>query len=111
MTELLSGRGEVIAFTTIYDAKYVPPGHEDQVPYVIALVKPREMDKPITAQLTDLTWHKETRETEGGSFLVDIPDVEIGMEVEMVTRKLQSGGNSGIIIYGYKFRPPLPRVS
>jgi uncharacterized OB-fold protein len=44
----------------------------------------------ITAQLTDLGSQK----------------VEIGMPVEMVTRKLRSDGDErGIIIYGYKFRP------
>jgi uncharacterized OB-fold protein len=44
----------------------------------------------ITAQLTDL-----------GS-----DPVEIGMPVEMVTRKLrQDGDERGILLYGYKFRP------
>jgi len=36
----------------------------------------------------------------------------IGMPVEMVTRRVQSCGDEGAIIYGYKFRPsrfdPLP---
>ncbi len=46
----------------------------------------------VTAQLTDLGNQK----------------VEIGMPVEMVTRKLRSDGDErGIIIYGYKFRPVL----
>ena len=40
----------------------------------------------LTAQLTDL----------------DGP-VEIGMRVEMVTRKLRSEGPEGMILYGYKF--------
>jgi uncharacterized OB-fold protein len=32
--------------------------------------------------------------------------VEIGMPVEMVTRKIRSDGNErGILVYGYKFRP------
>jgi hypothetical protein len=31
----------------------------------------------------------------------------IGMKVEMVTRKLREKGDSGLIIYGYKFRPLL----
>jgi hypothetical protein len=33
--------------------------------------------------------------------------VEIGMPVEMVTRRLQVEGESGAIGYGYKFRPLL----
>ena len=47
----------------------------------------------VTAQLTD----------------VDNDAVHIGMEVEMVTRKLREEGAEGQIIYGYKFRPVLPR--
>ena len=44
----------------------------------------------MTAQLTDL-----------GS-----QPVEIGMPVEMVTRRLrQDGDERGMLIYGYKFRP------
>jgi hypothetical protein len=43
----------------------------------------------VTAQLTD----------------VDADDVEIGMPVEMVTRRMQSSGEEGAIVYGYKFRP------
>jgi len=43
----------------------------------------------ITAQLTD----------------VDADQVSIGMPVEMVTRKVQGGGEEGAIVYGYKFRP------
>jgi uncharacterized OB-fold protein len=32
--------------------------------------------------------------------------VEIGMPVEMVTRKLRSDGDErGMLVYGYKFRP------
>lgn len=33
-------------------------------------------------------------------------DVQIGMPVEMVTRKLRSDGDDrGMLVYGYKFRP------
>ncbi len=40
--------------------------------------------------------------------LADLGDekVEIGMPVEMVTRKLRSDGDErGMLVYGYKFRP------
>lgn len=81
-----SGRGEVYSYTTVYDA---PAGYEEQAPYTVALVKLEE-GPVITAQLTDL---------EGQS-------VEIGMPVEMVTRKLRNDGDErGLIVYGYKFRP------
>jgi uncharacterized OB-fold protein len=85
----LSGRGEVFSFTVMYN---VPKGYEDQKPYVVALVKLGE-GPLVTAQLTD----------------VALDDVEIGMPVEMVTRKLRDEGEEGQIIYGYKFRPVLPR--
>jgi hypothetical protein len=45
----------------------------------------------ITAQLTD----------------TDSEEVKIGMPVEMVTRKLRTQGEEGLIVYGYKFRPQL----
>jgi uncharacterized OB-fold protein len=37
---------------------------------------------------------------------VDNNAVEIGMPVEMVTRKMRNDGDErGLIVYGYKFRP------
>ena len=48
----------------------------------------------ITAQLTDL----------------GAEPVEIGMPVEMVTRRLRSDGDErGMLVYGYKFRPVMQR--
>ncbi len=82
-----TGLGEVFSYTTIYDA---PAGFEHDAPYMVALVKLDE-GPVITAQLTDVS--------EG--------DVEIGMPVEMVTRKLRTDGEEGMIVYGYKFRPAL----
>jgi uncharacterized OB-fold protein len=83
-----SGRGEVFSFTTIYEA---PTGFDETAPYTVALVKLEE-GPLVTAQLTDLG---ET-------------PIEIGMPVEMVTRKLrQDGDERGLLIYGYKFRPKL----
>ena len=82
-----SGRGEVYSYTTVYEA---PEGYEYLAPYTIALIK--LADGPlIAAQLTD----------------VDNDKVRIGMPVEMVTRKLREDGRKGIIVYGYKFRPPM----
>jgi len=45
----------------------------------------------VAAQLTD----------------VDIDEAYIGLPVEMVTRRLREHGESGLIVYGYKFRPKL----
>jgi hypothetical protein len=82
-----SGQGEVYSFTTVYDA---PAGFEDGAPYTLALIKLDE-GPMVTAQLTDL----------------DSRGIEIGMPVEMVTRKLRSDGERGMLVYGYKFRPLL----
>lgn len=82
-----SGRGKVYSYSVVRQA---PAGFEEFAPYTVALVR-LEGGPLITAQLTD----------------VDNDEVEIGMEVEMVTRKLREEGEEGLIIYGYKFRPQL----
>lgn len=82
-----SGGGEVYSHTTLYSG---PDGFESQTPYVIALVKLDE-GPFILAQLTD----------------VESDEVTIGMPLEMVTRKLRTDGDEGVIFYGYKFRPPV----
>lgn len=89
------GRGEIFSYTVVYEA---PAEYESQAPYVLALVKLEE-GPMVTAQLTDLEyeWVKGKMKYQ----------VEIGMPVEMVTRKLKSEGERGILVYGYKFRPPL----
>jgi len=43
----------------------------------------------VTAQLTDVEPH----------------EVEIGLRVEMVVRRLREYGPNGYLVYGYKFRP------
>lgn len=82
-----TGTGHVHSFSQVFDP---PSGHVENIPYIVALVKLEE-GPMITAQLTD----------------VGNDQVEIGMEVEMVTRKLSDDGAEGMIIYGYKFRPRL----
>jgi uncharacterized OB-fold protein len=59
-------------------------------PYTVALVRLEE-GPLVTAQITD----------------VDADQVSIGMPVEMVTRRVQTSGEQGAIVYGYKFRPVL----
>ncbi len=78
-----SGNGTVYSYTTVFDA---PEGYEEQAPYHVALIKLDE-GPMLTAQLTDMDG-----------------DPEIGMPVEMVTRKLRTDGDDGMIVYGYKFR-------
>ena len=87
-TYQFSGKGEIFSYTTIYEA---PAGFDETAPYTVALVKLEE-GPLVTAQLTDL----------GNQ------PVEIGMPVEMVTRRLrQDGDERGMLVYGYKFRPRL----
>ncbi|MDK1029208.1 MAG: Zn-ribbon domain-containing OB-fold protein [Anaerolineae bacterium] len=81
-----SGNGEVYSYTTVHEG---PAGYDDSTPYTVALVKLDE-GPTVTAQLTD----------------VDEDSLQIGMPVEMVTRKLKNDGDErGMIVYGYKFRP------
>jgi hypothetical protein len=82
-----SGKGEVYSYATMYQA---PEGYQAFAPYTVALVRLEE-GPLVTAQLTD----------------VDTDEVEIGMPVEMVTRKMREYGEDGVIVYGYKFRPVL----
>ncbi|MGD8968320.1 MAG: Zn-ribbon domain-containing OB-fold protein [Anaerolineae bacterium] len=86
-----SGRGEVYSYSTVY---HPPRGFEEFTPYTVALVQLEE-GPMVTAQLTD----------------VDGDHVEIGMPVEMVTRRVQSSGEEGAIVYGYKFRPAIQSAS
>jgi len=81
-----SGRGSVYSYTVMHSA---PSGFEESLPYTIALVKLDE-GPTVTAQLTDLGEKA----------------VEIGMPVEMVTRRIkEDGSKQGMLVYGYKFRP------
>ena len=82
-----TGLGEVYSYSTVYQA---PQGFQEYAPYKVALVKLEE-GPMVAAQLTD----------------VDDDQMRIGMPVEMVTRKVQSDGEEGQIVYGYKFRPPV----
>ncbi len=79
-----TGLGEIYSYSTVYDA---PAGFEQNAPYTVALVKLDE-GPLVTAQLTDM----------------DKSELIIGQPVEMVTRKLRTDGDEGMIVYGYKFR-------
>ncbi len=76
--------GRVYSSTLVQEA---PEGFVGQAPYRLALIR-LEDGSLITAQLTDVD-----------------ADIEIGDKVEMVTRKLTTDGERGMIVYGYKFRP------
>ena len=80
-----SGRGRVFSYS---QAAQAPEGFEP--PHLMALVELEE-GPVIAAQLTDLEPEK----------------IEIGMDVEMVTRRIRAFSSKGYLVYGYKFRPPL----
>ena len=77
--------GTVVTWTTIRNP---PEGYEKYAPYIVALV---ELDDGVMV-LTQV---------------VDIEQGEMktGMRVEAVFRKVKEDGSSGIIEYGFKFRP------
>jgi uncharacterized OB-fold protein len=81
----LSETGSVVTWTVIRS----PPKEYGQfTPYIVALV---ELDDGVRvlSQLVD----------------VDVEAVEPGMRVEAAFRRVKEDGDSGIIEYGFKFRP------
>ncbi len=97
----INGRGTIYSWTIVHDA---PEGFEAQAPYVVAIVKLDE-GVLITTQLTDLEKRKVITIIDKEERVMLVPIVEIGMEVEMVTRIYRKNGDNGVIEYGYKFRP------
>lgn len=81
----LSGEGEIVTYTLIYEA---PLKFERQAPYPMAIIKLKEGPK-ITAQIVDCETEK----------------VKIGLKVQATFRKIQEDGYIGAIHYGYKFKP------
>ena len=80
-----SGRGRVFSYS---QAAQAPDGFEP--PHLMALVELEE-GPVIAAQLTDL----------------EPEEIEIGMDVEMVTRRIRAFSSKGYLVYGYWFRPPV----
>ena len=66
-------------------------GFAGQVPYVSGLVKLDE-GPVVAAMVTD----------------IDPKDVQVGMRVEMVTRRIRCDCADNPIHYGYKFAPEYP---
>ncbi|MEM2127021.1 MAG: Zn-ribbon domain-containing OB-fold protein [Candidatus Bathyarchaeia archaeon] len=83
----LSDRGRIVSWTVIRNP---PKDYERFAPYVVALVELEDGVK-ILSQIVD----------------VEPEEVKAGMRVEATFRKIREDGTSGIIEYGYKFRPPI----
>lgn len=81
----LSRQGTVLSYTVVHDA---PKAFSSLKPYVLAVVELEEGAR-LTAQIID----------------ADPSEVGIGMPVEATFRKLGEEGKSGVIYYGYKFKP------
>lgn len=84
-THRFQGHGSLLSKTVVYEA---PHGFAGQVPYVAGLVKLDE-GPVISAMITD----------------VYPEDTEVGMRLEMVTRRIRCDGADSPILYGYKFAP------
>jgi hypothetical protein len=80
-----SGEGTVVSFTVVHSP---PQGYELQAPYVMAIIKLAEGPQ-LTAQIVD----------------TDPGQVQVGLKVQKVFRRINQDGESGVIHYGYKFRP------
>jgi uncharacterized protein len=80
-----NGKGELYSYTTLRQA---PAGFEPYAPYSVGMIKLDE-GPMVEAMLTD----------------VEEEELQIGLRMEMVTRKLrEEDGERGLIVYGYKFR-------
>lgn len=75
------------------------------MPYTVALIQLDE-GPLVTAMLSDLDNERPKSAARPGD-----QRVYIGQPVEMVTRRLFSDGDKGVIVYGYKFRPPVPKIT
>lgn len=76
------------SFTVLQE---VPAEFEEQAPLFLSIIQLDE-GPLVIGQLTDVDG-----------------EINIGDPVEMVTRKLMTEDERGMIVYGYKFRPILSR--
>jgi uncharacterized protein len=83
----LSGKGKLATYTII---RVAPEGFGDQVPYAIGVVDLAEGIR-IMAQITDC----------------DPETLKTGDQLVTKFRRIREEGNTGAIMYGYKFVPDL----
>ncbi len=81
----LSGKGKLLTHTVI---RIAPEGFNDQVPYVIGIIKMDEGPQ-IMAQITDC----------------DPEELKTGDRLIYQFRRIREDGDRGIIMYAYKFVP------
>ena len=81
----LAKKGGVLTWTVINSA---PIGFEKYTPYMVALIE-LEDGLRLISQLVD----------------IEPKEVSAGLKVEACFRKVKEDGKTGILQYGYKFRP------
>ncbi|UCH89828.1 MAG: Zn-ribbon domain-containing OB-fold protein [Thermoplasmata archaeon] len=84
----ISGTGKVVTYSIVHEG---PEAFKMQIPYIMAIIELDEGTR-ITGQIVDC----------------EPEDVKIDMPVHTVFRKIHEEGKSGVIHYGYKFRPTIP---
>ncbi len=84
-TVKLPDTGKVMTYTVIRTA---PSQWGDLAPYALAIVELTDGTR-LMGQMTDC----------------DVEKVEIGMEVRIEFRRIQTEGHHGVLSYGYKFVP------
>lgn len=86
MTEhKFSGKGKIYSYTVI---RTPPEGFEIYIPYIVAIIDLEEGAR-VVSQIVDCSPE----------------EMKIGMEVESCFRKTREEKKSGLILYGFKFRP------
>jgi uncharacterized OB-fold protein len=80
-----SGNGKVHSFTII---RVPPEGFKEYTPYIIAIVQLDEGAK-VLSQIVDC----------------DPKDAKIGMRVSSCFRRIRTENETGLVLYGFKFRP------
>lgn len=99
MERLIPGhlKGTIYSFTT---ERQAPSTHEEFAPYVVALIDVEQLDgstQRMTMRMTDLDFNRmDPRGVES--------QVHIGDRVEVVTRRLRSDGERGLLDHGYAAR-------
>lgn len=87
---VFSGKGKVFSYTVI---RVPPEGFKIYAPYSVAIVELDEGAK-VVSQIADC----------------DPQEVKIGMPVKAIFRKIRSENETGIILYGFKFKPDTGRL-
>lgn len=83
--QFMPRQGKLISWSKVHAG---PTGYESYVPYFVAIIELTNGQR-ITSQLCD----------------VNANELRYGLPLQATFRKVVSDGNSGIISYGYKFKP------